>query len=169
MDAYLRFEGPDVEGDSEDKSHKGWIEPIEWSWGLEMPLTQAKSTGGARTAGQVKPELFTFKKVMDQTTYDLYKAMCTGVHYDKVTLEVMRSIGTGAALHKMVFCKYEMKSVVIADVSFDGGGDDAPTETIQLHPGLVVYTYNHVDPRKPKEVTPVPFGWDFIANKAASG
>jgi type VI secretion system secreted protein Hcp len=165
MDAYLRFQDPEIKGDSEDKDHAGWIQVSSWEWGLEMKLTTAKSTGGARTAGQVQQRSFTFDKPMDKTTFDLYKHMCKGTHFKKVTLEVMRAIGEGMN-HKMTFCTYELESVVIEDLSLSGG-DDAPTETLKLNPGVVKYVYSHVDPKDPRgaKQEKFPFGWDFIANK----
>lgn len=165
MDAYLKFEDPEIKGDSEDEGHKGWIEVSQWNWDLEQKMTTAKSTGGARTAGQVSQSNFTFTKVMDKTTFDIYKHMAKGTHFKRVLLEVMRSVGEGGD-HKMKMCTFEMNSVVIQKFAPDGGGDDQPTESLEINPGMVKFTYFHVDPKDPKaNVEPKPFGWDFIANK----
>jgi len=164
MDAYLKLEEPNIEGESLDKGHEKWIELTGWSWNLTMPMTEGKSTGGARTAGQVKCDPFTLSKNMDKTSPKLFEYMCSGKHFKKATIEIMRSVGEGDRGQKQTFCKYEMEHVVISTMGPDGGSD-APTERLTLDPGTVKFTYTHADQKTGKSLGKVEAAWDFLANK----
>jgi type VI secretion system secreted protein Hcp len=162
MDAYLKFDG--VDGESMDKGHEKWIDVDEWTWNLEMPLTETKSSGGARTAGKIKPEPFTFKKVQDYTSPVLWQACCAGQHFDEVTFEVVKAVGSKDK--KEVVCRYVFENVVIAKISTDGG-DDAPTEELELDPGFAEFTYFQLNPKSGKAEGQLPKTWNFLKGVAA--
>jgi len=164
MDAYLKFEEPNIEGESLDKGHEKWIELTGWSWNLTMPMTEGKSSAGARTAGQVKADPFNVSKNMDKTSPKLFEYMCAGKHFKKATIEIMRSVGEGDRGQKQTFCKYEMEFVVISTMGPDGGSD-APTERLTLDAGTVKFTYQHADQKTGKAIGKVEAAWDFLANK----
>ncbi len=164
MDAYLKFEEPNIDGESLDKGHEKWIEITGWSWNLQMPMTESKSSAGARTAGQVKADPFTINKNMDKTSPKLFEYMCSGKHFKKVTLEIMRNVGNGDRDQKVTFCKYELEHVVVSTMGPDGGSD-APTERITLDPASVKFTYQHSDQATGKSIGKVEAAWDFLKNK----
>lgn len=163
MDAYLKFEEPAIEGESLDKGHAKWIELTAWSWNLTMPMTEGKSSAGARTAGQIKADPFTVSKNMDKTSPKLFEHMCAGRHFKKVIIEIMRSVGEGNLGQKQTFCRYEMEHVVISTMAPDAGSD-APTERLTLDPGTVKFTYTHNDQKTGKATGKVEAAWDFLVN-----
>lgn len=142
-DAYLKFEG--VEGESVDDKHKGWIDILNWNWGVLGP--GAPVGGGTITEAEAKD--FVITKWIDKSSPLLYLACCKGQHYPYVTLSIVEPTG-----ERGQYMQFKMEDVIIRSVVAPGvgspsptstGGSDRPQEDISLNYGKVEWIYTVLD------------------------
>lgn len=140
MALFIKFDG--VDGEAQDKDHKGWSDLLSFSWGLHK--AGAGATGQTRRRGVVTVEDVVATKEYDKASPKLAEAVCTGKVYPKVEIHNTTTYGEG---NRAVFLKYELKNVMVSafDVSAAGAGDAVPTETISLNFEEVKQTYVEYD------------------------
>ena len=49
-DIYVKFGSPAINGESQDKDHKDWIEVSSWQHSIVQPRSATPSTAGRHTA-----------------------------------------------------------------------------------------------------------------------
>jgi type VI secretion system secreted protein Hcp len=124
-----------LEGESQDKTHKGDIDVLAWSWGMSNSGTA--HVGGGAGAGKVNVQDVSFTKYIDKSSTTLQLACCKGTHYDTATL-VVRKAGD----KPLEYLKITMKEVMITGVSTGGsGGEDRLTENVTLNFASVKVEY----------------------------
>jgi type VI secretion system secreted protein Hcp len=137
---YLKFETPNIDGDSTAKGHEKEIEILSWSHGFVQPTTSTRSTAGSGTVEQAAHQNLSFTKYLDATTSQLLKYCWSGKQIGKATITCYRS--SGAEDNKAVeYLKIVMDHVIIANLSVSGGPGDLPVENVALDYGIVQYTY----------------------------
>lgn len=123
-DMYLKIEG--INGESQDRDHKGEIEVLSWSWGMSQ--NQPATGASRRAAGAVCIEDMNLTKYHDASSADLYNALANGKHYPSATL-TMRKAGQGQQNYVVI----EMKNVNVRSVSTgSSGSEDRMTENLLL-------------------------------------
>lgn len=95
IDMFLKIEG--VEGESTDKSHKGEIDILSWSWGMSQSGTTHMGSGGG--SGKVSVQDLSLTKYVDAATHALMLGCCKGTHFDQAVL-VVRKAGQHDALDR---------------------------------------------------------------------
>jgi type VI secretion system secreted protein Hcp len=124
-----------IDGESQDKTHKGDIDVLAWSWGMSNSGTA--HVGGGAGAGKVNVQDLSFTKYIDKSSTTLHLACCKGTHYDKAVL-VVRKAGD----KPLEYITITMKEVMITGVSTGGsGGEDRLTENIILNFASVKVEY----------------------------
>jgi type VI secretion system secreted protein Hcp len=124
-----------IEGESQDKTHKGEIDVQAWSWG--MSNSGSAHVGGGAGSGKVNVQDLNFTKYIDKSSTTLQLACCKGTHYDTATL-VVRKAGD----KPLEYLKITMKEVIITSVSTGGsGGEDRLTENVTLNFASVKVEY----------------------------
>jgi type VI secretion system secreted protein Hcp len=124
-----------IDGESQDKTHKGEIDVLAWSWGLANSGTA--HVGGGAGAGKVNVKDLSFTKYVDKSSTSLSLACCKGTHYDDAVL-VVRKAGD----KPLEYLKITMKEVMITSVSTGGSGaEDRLTENVVLNFGSVKVEY----------------------------
>jgi type VI secretion system secreted protein Hcp len=152
----------DVGGESNDKTHKGVIDVLAWSWGISNSGTTHQGGGGG--AGKANVQDLSFTKYCDSSSHALMMAATNGHHFKKAHLVVRKAGGKGAPIE---YIKIEMDEVLITSVSAGGsGGEDRLTENVTLNFAKVKYEYT---PQKP-DGTPgktMEMVYDIAANDNA--
>jgi type VI secretion system secreted protein Hcp len=146
-----------LKGESKDKTHKGEIDVLAWSWG--MSNSGSAHVGGGAGAGKVNVQDLSFTKYLDLSSPDLMLACCNGKHIDSATLVVRK-----AGEQPLEYLKIKLTEVLVTSVSTGGsGGEDRLTENVTLNFAKVNVDYIEQTPTggqgdKPK------MGWDISAN-----
>ena len=125
VDMFLKI--TDIKGESKDKTHKGEIDVLSWSWGMSQSGTMHAGGGGG--AGKVSVQDLSFTKWQDFSTTNLMQACCKGKHFKEALLTVRK-----AGEKPLEFLKITMTNVIVTSVSTGGsGGEDRLTENVTLN------------------------------------
>ena len=89
-DYFLKIDG--IEGESQDKTHKGEIHLESWSWGESQ--TGTMSHGGGGGAGKVNMQDFHFVMGVNKATPKLLLACASGDHIPKAVLTCRKAVRT---------------------------------------------------------------------------
>jgi len=111
---YINFHG--VDGEAQDKDHKGWVDVLSFSWGLEEPAPG--STSATRvSSGRVDFQDFSIVKTLDKASPKLALACCNGTHLPNVNMELCRDTGD-----KQKYMVYTFTAPVISSIVIFGPG-----------------------------------------------
>src|SRR4026207_2400601 len=125
----------EIQGGSRDAKHKGEIEVLSWSWGVQQSGTMAHGGGGGE--GKASFNAFNFTHHVDKATPVLLKACATGEHIKEATITV-RKAGKG----QQEFLIIKMNDVLITGVNLSGAGDvPASAEHVALQFAKVDLVY----------------------------
>lgn len=133
---YINFEN--IDGESTDAAHEGWIEVDSWDHKFDQPTSPTKSSVGGGTVERVNHHPFTFQKYIDSGTDDLIQKCWSGEHIPSAEFHAFRSDGTG---DDVLYLKVEMEKVIVADYTIVGTDGELPREEIELDYGKITYTY----------------------------
>ena len=135
MDMFMKIDA--LKGESNDKTHKGEIDVLAWSWGVSN--SGSAHVGGGAGSGKANVQDLSFTKYTDASSHALLLAASNGQHYAKANLYVRKAGGKGAPIE---YIKIEMDEVMITSVSCGGsGGEDRLTENVTLNFAKVKYEY----------------------------
>lgn len=145
MALFIKFDG--IDGESQDKDHKGWSDLLSFTWGLHQDVAATESP---RRRGKVVLEDVVVHKEMDKSDPKLAEAVCLGKIFPKVEIHDTRAFGHG---NREVFLKYELRNLMVSshNVSAGGDGDAVPTETVSLKFEEVKQTYVEFDAKGNKK------------------
>jgi len=125
VDMFIKID--DIKGESVDKTHKGEIQVLAWSWGMTQSGTTHDGPGGG--AGKVNVQDISFTKYIDSSSPVLMQGCCTGKHFKKVTLTVRK-----AGDQPLEYLKIKLTEILISSISTGGsGGEDRLTENVTLN------------------------------------
>jgi type VI secretion system secreted protein Hcp len=107
---YLKMQNPDVTGEASDTDHKGEIEVVSWSWGIQG------STDVATGKAAAKPKLTELRivKRIDRSSPVLMQLAKNNKVTDVATL-TLRKAGTT----QLTFFKIELKKVRVTAVNLE--------------------------------------------------
>jgi len=155
-DMFLKLDG--VEGESNDKSHKGEIEILSFSFGAVQPGSAGR--GGGAGVGKVQIQDFNFAKYFDKASPKLFEACATGKHLPKVTLTCRKAGGS-----QQEYLKITMSEALVASIQNSGsGGETLPTESVSLNFTKIEIEYKPQD-EKGGLGGVVKAGWDSAQNQ----
>lgn len=107
-DAYMQIEG--IKGESQDESHKGWIECLDVDFGVDQPRSATASTAGGHTAERAQFDDILVSKITDLATPILLQYCAMGKTIPKVKFDFMRADGDGA---RVKYFEMELEHVII--------------------------------------------------------
>jgi type VI secretion system secreted protein Hcp len=146
-----------LEGESQDKTHKGKIDVLTWSWG--MSNMGAAHHGGGAGAGKVHVQDLSFTKYIDKSSPDLMLACCNGKHFPEAHLIVRK-----AGENPLEYLKIDLTEVLVTAVTTGGsGGEEKLTENVTLNFAKVKVNYEEQTEKGTGGAKP-KMGWDIAAN-----
>ena len=162
FDIFLKLS--DLEGESTDAAHKGWVEVIAFDWGGE----QSRDLGSAspRVQRRVARDLkdLSITKLVDVSTPGLCARCAGGMPIKKATLEVCRQTGEKTPYVRIVLVDVTVSSVELTGRAA-GGGAPRPVERITLRYDKISWKYTQLT-RDGKEGPSRATGWSLVANSA---
>src|SRR5215475_6089574 len=87
VDMFMKIAG--IAGESKDKSHKGEIDVLAWSWGASQSGTTHEGSGGG--AGKANFQDISFTKYIDKGSPALLTRLAKGTHIVDATLVVRKA------------------------------------------------------------------------------
>jgi type VI secretion system secreted protein Hcp len=155
VDMFLALDG--IKGESADKTHKGEIDVLAWSWGLSNSGTFHQGEGGG--TGKANFQDISFTKYVDLASPDLMYACAAGKHVPKAKLIVRKS-----GENPLEYLTYEFENILVSSISTGGsGGEDRLTENVTLNFAKVKSEYWTQGTKGAKDKN-ANFGWDIAAN-----
>lgn len=147
----------DIKGEAQDKTHKGEIDVLAWSWG--MSNSGSAHVGGGAGAGKVNVNDLSFTKYVDSATPPLMLACCNGKHYPEALLTVRK-----AGESPVEYIKIKLTDLLVTSLSTGGsGGEDRLTENVTLNFAKVHVDYTPQD-AKGAAGTAIPMDWNIAQN-----
>jgi type VI secretion system secreted protein Hcp len=144
VDLFLKLDG--IKGESVDKTYKGEIDALSWSWGCSNTGTFHSGSGGG--AGKANFQDLSITKFTDKATADLMLACASGKHIANGTL-ICRKAGGDKALEYM---KITMQKILVSSIGAGSStGDERSTETVTLNFANVKVEYFVQSPTGGKE------------------
>lgn len=119
---YLKLKSPDVTGEAADSDHKGEIEVVSWSWGIQGSTDVA--TG--RAAAKAKLTELRVVKRIDRSSPVLMQLAHQNKVVELATLTLRKAGG-----EQLAFFKIELKKARVTSVNLESANSDA-TPTTQM-------------------------------------
>jgi type VI secretion system secreted protein Hcp len=159
----------DIKGETQDTdystSEKGAFEILSFELGAENTINIGSITGGGG-AGKATFKEFTITKKTDTSSTKLFEALAIGRHIKTCIIELRRSGQSTKTLRSGgVFIKFEMKLVMVQDISWSGSdGDDICEETVILQFGAIEISYIP-QTKEGKDGTKQTAAWSRVKNE----
>jgi type VI secretion system secreted protein Hcp len=158
VDMFLELEG--VKGESVDKTHKGKIDILSWSWGLSNSGTFHHGSGGG--AGKASFNDISITKFIDAASPNIMLFCANGKHFGKGKIIVRK-----AGENPLEYLHIDFEKVLVASYRTGGsGGEERLTESVTLNFSKVKLEYV-TQAEKGGKGTPHAFSWDIAANAKA--
>lgn len=132
-DAYLLIDT--VEGESVAQGMTNNVELDSFSFGASNP---ADVGGGGLSAGKCSLSDFSFTCAVDKASYQILKALYTGLHIGTTTFSLRKS--TGAAT-PYTYLQVTMTNCYITSNSIGGGSQGVPSQSVSIAYEQILYTY----------------------------
>lgn len=147
---FLKLDG--IDGEATDRSHRGEVELLSWSWGVSNDTTAG--SGGGSGVGRATPQALVFVHRYDKASPPLAKLAITGRHIRNAVLTARRS-GAG----QRDFLVVTLKEVLVIAVQMADSGD-GPVEQVSLRFGEIGFSYTPQTARGGGG-TPVAMNWNI--------
>lgn len=136
IDVYLQIEG--IKGESQDSTHRDWIEIIQAQWGVSQPVISAGSATGGRTTGRSEYRTLSLAKLADLASPVLMQNCSSGKTIAKAKLEFMRADGDG---NRVKYYEVELENVLISNMEQMVSEGSILRDHIALHFTKVKWRY----------------------------
>jgi type VI secretion system secreted protein Hcp len=161
-DIYLQIDG--IKGESQDDTHKDWMELLGAHWGIYQPSSATASASGGHTAERAELEEICFSKLVDLASPILAQRCAMGKTIPKARLEFFRADGGGT---RVKYFEIELENVLISMVKPHIGGDDSYlVEMVNLKYSQIRWRYTQQKIGGGTGGNTVG-GWNLAANRTA--
>jgi len=155
VDMFLELDG--IKGESSDKTHKGKIDLLAYSWGLSNTGTFHIGSGGG--SGKANFQDISVTKYVDAASSDLMLACSSGKHIAKGKLIVRKS-----GENPLEYVVFEFSKLLVSSISTGAStGEERLTENVTFNFAEVKHTYTAQSAEGGKGDT-FPFGWNIAEN-----
>jgi type VI secretion system secreted protein Hcp len=159
-----------IPGETQDEamSAKKAFEVLSFEFGAENNINIGSITGGGAAGKATFKELSITKKT-DTASTGLFKALCTGQHFDDLVIELRRAGGGASATSSgKTFMKFDMRLVMVQDMTWSGSdGDDICEESVTLQYGAIQIHYFKQDAKGAMAAKPEEAKWSRVKNNAS--
>jgi type VI secretion system secreted protein Hcp len=153
-DSHFKFDG--VDGESTHKDHKGEIEVLSWSWGVQQ---HSATSGGGSGKGKAQPGDMSFMHLYDKASPVLAKHCVAGKHFATAVLTA-RKAGEG----QKDFLKITLKEVLITSVQPSGSSGGDLAESVSCSYKDIEFEYKPQDDKGGLGGA-VKFGWNVATTE----
>ena len=153
---FLKLDG--IDGASTTSGHKGEIDILSWSWGVERSGGGASGSGAA--SGKARFEDFHFVARIDKASPALFVVCATGQHMKTAQLQGTRA-GKGKANE---FLTYKLSDVSVTEMEQGDADTGAPIAQFSLDYKKIEMTFTP-QLSSGKLGTAVHAGFDVAAHK----
>ena len=138
MAGYMKL--GDIEGESKDSAHEGWINLLSVSQALSRPM-RAGASGSTRQRASVDCGDVVVVKEMDASTTKLIEAICDGTVFPECKIDLCTSTGADG---RVPYFMWELTNVFCTSYSVSGATADGavPTEQLSLNYEEIKWTYD---------------------------
>lgn len=160
FDAFMKID--EIDGESTDVKHPGWIEIIRYGTGVKQTVSTTASSAGGASAERADFSSFTIRKLLDKSSPKLALACAAGTHINQIVIDLCR-----AGADKVSFMTYTMKNCLIQKVITTKGDDTAanfPSETVKINYGAIQWRYTQQKRQGGGAAGNVATGWDLQRN-----
>jgi type VI secretion system secreted protein Hcp len=156
FDAYLKI--GDIQGESTDAKHPGWIELDSVQWGVGRGISSA--VGGNREASAPSISELTLTKRLDKSSPSIFlNAVGGSPTIATVTLELVHPAT------QVVFYRITLSNVLVSGQSQSvASGADVPMESVSLNFTKIKMEYFFQDAKGVTTAIPA-VGWDLALQK----
>jgi type VI secretion system secreted protein Hcp len=160
VECFLKFEGPDLKGESKADGFAEQVDVLAWSWGATQTGTMHVATGGG--AGKANVNDLTITKWIDKASPNLAQAVISGKQFNKATLTCRKAGGE----KPVEYLKFDLENVIISSLATGGaGGEDRFTENVALNFATYKMSYTPQKDDGSAESAVGPVGWSIRENK----
>jgi len=160
VECFLKFEGPDLKGESKADGYAEQVDVLAWSWGATQTGTMHVATGGG--AGKANVNDVTITKWVDKASPNLAQAVISGKQFNKATLTCRKAGGE----KPVEYLKFDLENVIVSSLATGGtGGEDRFTENIGLNFATYKMSYTPQKDDGTAESAVGPVGWSIRENK----
>jgi type VI secretion system secreted protein Hcp len=160
VECFLKFEGPDLKGESKADGYAEQVDVLAWSWGATQTGTMHVATGGG--AGKANVNDLAITKWVDKASPNLAQAVISGKQFNKATLTCRKAGGE----KPVEYLKFDLENVIISSLATGGaGGEDRFTENIALNFATYKLSYTPQKDDGTAESAVGPVGWSIRENK----
>ncbi len=157
QDIFIKFDG--IEGESQDSTHKGDIEVLNWNWSVGQTSNMHSGSGGG--AGKCTVDDLHFEHYIDKSSTNLLQYCLTGKHIPEAVLTVRKAGGS-----PLEYLRITLREIIITGVNpVYLNTMRVPRETVSLAFSRVNMDYVLQNAEGNKSGT-VSMGYDIKANKA---
>jgi len=154
-DFHIKFDG--VEGESSHKDHKGEIEILAWSWGVNQ--ASSANSGGGSGKGKANAQDFHFTHRYDKASPVLAKHCVSGKHFGSMKLTA-RKAGEGQKDYLVI----TLKEVFITSTQPGGSQGGDVLEQVACSYKDVEFEYKVQDDKGGLSGA-VKFGWNVASTE----
>lgn len=149
VDIFLKFNGPEIEGESKVESHPNELQISSCSFSASNFGTRHTATGGGAGKGDASDVSFTMDA--DKSAVSLYDHCVQGTHFDDATV-VWRKV-SGAGEEPMEFFELKMKEAFLSSFNIGtANGSETPQVSFAINFAEYEATW------KPQETKGTPGG-----------
>lgn len=156
FDAFIKI--GDIEGESTDDKHAGWIEITDYSMDITQTISTTASSSGGASAERADFTDFSITKQLDKATPKLALACADGTHFGKIVVELCR-----AGTDKLKFVEFILTNCILSSISM-AAGKEFPEETISINYGKIEWGYVQQKRQGGYASGNVVAGWDQEKN-----
>ena len=140
---FAKFEGgtTQIDGESRDSDHQGWIEIDSWGHSIRQPSSATASSSGGFTAERCEHGEMVFSKELDLTSPSLWQVCSQGEVFKKVTIQFYRASNTSP----IKYLEIVLNNAMVGSVAPSVVGEGLPSETFTLKYASVGWTYTKQD------------------------
>ncbi len=155
VDYFIKIDG--IDGESQDKKHKGEVDVLAFSWGETRTGAQGGGGGGA---GKVSVQDFRFSARTSKASPKLFLACATGEHIKKAVFTGRR------AGQQQDFLTLLFTEVLVTSFQIGGSetADLSPVDEISLNFAKIEFEYREQKLDGTLD-TALKAGWDVEENK----
>jgi type VI secretion system secreted protein Hcp len=158
FDAFIQID--DIEGESADAGHAGWIEVLDYDMSVQQRVSGTASSAGGASAERADFSDFGFSKRMDLATPKLALACANGTHIDTITIDLCR-----AGKDKVRFMQYKLSDCLVSAFCSTSDDGELPVDNVTINYGKVEVCYTRQNRAGGGAAGNSAAGWDLRRNR----